>query len=48
MPLGREKKAITNGEEGRERIGRESGWGREVGEEGEPNLVLSEGKGLKP
>jgi hypothetical protein len=57
VPLGREKKAITNqegereGEREREREGpgRESGqgwWG--VGGRGEPDLILGEGKGLKP
>jgi hypothetical protein len=41
VPLGREKKAITSREEGRE-------LGEKVGISGEPDLVLGEGKGLKP
>jgi hypothetical protein len=48
VPLGKEKKAITRGErrrdltwEGKWMDGRS--WGR-----GEPDLVLGEGKGLKP
>ena len=47
VPLGREKKGITNGERGRDwgggSAGRVVGGGR-----GEPDLVLGEGKGLKP
>ena len=50
VPLGREKKAITSGE-GRRIMGgkvdkRESG--RDWVGRGEPDLVLGEGKGLKP
>ena len=45
VPLGREKKAITSGEGGRdlERKCTRVGGGRE-----EPDLVLGEEKGLKP
>jgi hypothetical protein len=32
----------------REGPGKESGWGREREEREEPDLVLGEGKGLKP
>ena len=49
VPLGREKKAITSGERGKE-LGGKVDWersGRERGR-GEPDLVLGEGKGLKP
>jgi hypothetical protein len=50
--LGREKKAITS-EDLREGSGRESGQGRwgvgaGGGERVEPDLILGEGKGLKP
>jgi hypothetical protein len=37
IPLGREKKAIKNGEGGRERSGRESGWWGQW--EGKGNLI---------
>ena len=48
VPLGREKKAITSGEGGRD-LGEEMGGvGRSRGGRGEPDLVLGEGKGLKP
>jgi hypothetical protein len=51
-PLGREKKGITNGEGGRDlrgKMDRAVGWGQgAVGSRGESNLVLCEGKGLKP
>jgi hypothetical protein len=40
-PLGMEKKEITSGEGGRDLHGRREG-------RGEPDLVLSEVKGLKP
>ena len=45
VPLGREKKAITSGEGGRDLGGNVAGGsgGRKV-----PDLVLGEGKGLKP
>ena len=46
VPLGREKKAITSGEGGTWK-GQWTGWGA-VGAIGEPDLVLGEGKGLKP
>ena len=42
VSLGREKKAISSGERGRD-LGGETVAGR-----GEPDLVLGEGKGLKP
>ena len=45
--LGREKKAITNGEGGRDLGGKVNG-GAEWGWGGEPDLVLGGGKGLKP
>ena len=47
VPLGREKKAITSGEKGRDLGGK---W-LQVGEwagRAEPALVLGEGKGLMP
>ena len=46
VPLEREKKAIISGEGGRDlggKVDRGPGLGR-----GEPDLVLGEGKGLKP
>jgi hypothetical protein len=43
VPLWREKKVITSGDGGRELGGKVDGVGR-----GEPDLVLGEGKGLKP
>ena len=43
VPLGREKKAITHGERGRDLGGKVDGVRR-----GEPDLVLGERKGLKP
>jgi hypothetical protein len=48
VPLGRQKKAITSGEGGTDlggKVDREGVCG--VGR-GEPDLVLGEGKGLKP
>ena len=45
VPLGRKKKAITRRKGGREGPWRERGWGQERGEH---DLVLDEGKGLKP
>ena len=47
VPLGREKKAITSGEGGRDLGGKVDGGERDGGG-GEPDLVLGEGKGLKP
>ena len=47
VPLGREKKAITSGKGGRDLGGKVSRVSV-VGERGEPDLVLGEGKGLKP
>ena len=47
VPLGREKKTITSGEGGGDlggKVDREGG----LGDRGEPDLVLGEGKGLKP
>jgi hypothetical protein len=44
IPLGREKKAITSREEGKDLGGKMD----EVGGRGKPDLVLGEGKGLKP
>mgnify|MGYP006914893019 CR=1 FL=1 len=46
VPLGREKKAITSGEGGRDLGGKVDS--EELGGRGEPDLVLGEGKGLKP
>jgi hypothetical protein len=46
VPVGREKKAITSGEGGRDLEGKVDGVG-EWQEGGEPDLVLSEGKGLR-
>jgi hypothetical protein len=46
VPLGREKKAITSGEGGRDLGGKVDGGRNERG--GEPDLVLGKGKGLKP
>ena len=50
VPLGREKKAITNGEGGRSLGGKMDTWegGEAMGDRGEPDLLLGEGKGLKP
>jgi hypothetical protein len=55
VPLRREKKATTSGEGGKDLGGKVDGvgGGRElgrkgVGERGKPDLVLGEGKGLKP
>ena len=45
IPLWREKKAITSGEEGRDLGGKVD---RVSGGRWEPDLVLNEGKGLKP
>ena len=47
VPLGREKKAITSGEGGRDLGGKAEGRQGSRGR-GEPDLVLGEGKGLKP
>jgi hypothetical protein len=47
VPLGKEKKAITSGEGGREEPGRESEWER-GNFCGIRNLILGERKGLKP
>jgi hypothetical protein len=47
VPLGRKKKAITSGKGGRD-LGGKVDAGRRVGVRGEPDLVLGEGKGLKP
>jgi hypothetical protein len=48
VPLRREKKAVTSGERGRNLREKVDGrWGSCEGR-GEPDLVLSEGKGLKP
>jgi hypothetical protein len=51
-PLGREKKAITSGEGGRDLGGKVDGKGREWRGRrrgrGKLHLVLGEGKGLKP
>ena len=44
IPLGREKKEITSGEGG----AWEGKWMGVVGGRGEPDLLLGEGKGLKP
>ena len=44
--LGEKKKLITSGEGGRDLGGKVEG-GR-VGGKGEPDLVLGEGKGLRP
>jgi hypothetical protein len=47
--LGIEKKAITSGEEGKDLGGKMVGVGFFFGARGgKPDLVLSEGKGLKP
>ena len=46
VSLGREKKAITIGEVGKDLGGKVDGTG-EVGGEREPDLVLGEGKGLE-
>jgi hypothetical protein len=50
VPLGREKKAITNGEGGKSLRGKMDTWedGEVMGGRGEPDLLLGEGKGLKP
>jgi hypothetical protein len=48
VPLGREKKAITSGERRRVLGGKLDGGGNTGGSRGEPDLVLVEGKGLKP
>ena len=45
VPLGREKKAITSGEGGKNYEGK---WAGSSGGRGEPDLVLGEGKRLKP
>jgi hypothetical protein len=47
VPLGIEKKGITSGEEGRDLGGKVDRVGGVVGK-GNPDLVLGEGKGLKP
>jgi hypothetical protein len=47
VPLVRKKKAITS-EEGGKDLGGKVDWGGGVGVRGEPDLVLGEGKGLKP
>jgi hypothetical protein len=48
VPLGKEKKAITSGKGGRD-LGGKVGWGGgAVGGRGEHDLVLGEGKGMKP
>ena len=44
VPFGREKKAITSREEGKDLGGKMD----EVGGRGKPDLVLGEGKGLRP
>jgi hypothetical protein len=48
VPLGREKKAITSGEGGRGLRGKVDRGGEWWGGGGKPDLVLGEGKGLKP
>jgi hypothetical protein len=48
IPLAREKKAITNAEQGMNLGGKVDREGRGVGGKGKPDLVLSERKGLKP
>ena len=49
IPLGREKKEQPQVErEGETWEEKWTGWGRSVGGRGEPDLVLGEGKGLKP
>ena len=48
VPLGREKKAIASGERGRDLEGKWMESGGALGGRGEPDLVLGEGKGLKP
>ena len=51
VPLGREKKAITSGEGRKELEAKVDGGGvgnAERGEDRGPDLVLGEGKGLKP
>jgi hypothetical protein len=48
VPLGREKKAITNGEGGRDLGGKVDLRGWAVRGRREPDLVLGEGKWLKP
>ena len=45
LPLGREKKGITSGEGGRDMGGKID---RGLEERVEPDMVLGEGKGLKP
>ena len=47
ISLGRKKKAITSREGGRDLGGKVDG-GVEVGANGDSDLVLGEGKGLKP
>jgi hypothetical protein len=46
VPLGREKKVITCGEEERD-LGGKLDWVGGSGVRGDPDLVLGEGKGLK-
>jgi hypothetical protein len=52
VPLGKEKKVITNGEGGKDLGGKvdggEGGGGVEMEGRGKPNLVLGEGTRLKP
>ena len=48
FPLGREKKVIRSGKSWRDLGGKVVGVGRGVSSRGEPDLVLGEGKGLKP
>jgi hypothetical protein len=47
VPFGREKKVITSGEGGRD-LGRKVDRVVGSGARGKPDLVLGEGKGLKP
>jgi hypothetical protein len=47
VPLGREKKAITSGEGGRDLGGKVDG-GRNGRGRGKPDQILGKGKGLKP
>ena len=46
VPLGREKKAMTSGEGGRD-LGGKVDWVGESRGRGKPDLLLDEGRGLK-